>query len=447
MAAPTKPADVPTAAQLAALTPAQRDALLQGASDPAQRAALQAQMDRARQKANHDFITKSRRYFAVCTPAGGGTSAAYVLNKQIPFEVPTAEGGHLLGFVIAQDVTYTLNAGSSAVYGLTPAAPFNFLDEILLDINGEVHRFHPYLAKLLARSRGFSRPDPSDVLSGVHQTYIDNLLDTGTPVAAGANETKRYYFVPLNALHSQSVQGLQPIFANGSKVFLKLKTNSNGLIGTDPLMNPFYAVSGTGHAASSIGGSLAVYAVYVDGTSLASRDTLPLYLDGEGTTRMIMDQPLTNLTAGSYRDQPIHSLLQHYKVFAVVIDGQQSSKFCDESNILGIKMTRDSTGTKVMWGFGDNGNVPMDVWWMEQRRVYGQDMDKGVITWVDATQNGIHDPSNSEGSQTLNMMGGSYNGFTDVHLQYKLSAVGSVCNPRVELFLVSFDPEGMVPLS
>lgn len=128
---------------------------------------------------------------------------------------------------------------------------------------------------------------------------------------------------------------------------------------------------------------------------------------------------------------------------AIVIDGQQSNAFVSSlANLQGFGLSTDASAYQFLpsaYGTLAN-NVSIYDWYDRRRRELNQDLDEGVLMWVNAAGRGVVDPNNRNGTQYLNCYS---DGYPAASHNYSVVATGSVCTPRVELFLVSKNRAGL----
>ena len=166
-------------------------------------------------------------------------------------------------------------------------------------------------------------------------------------------------------------------------------------------------------------------------------------LTGNPTVQWVIDNRVTNLQAGTLTKGQLKTQLRHYYLFSIIIDGNQSSTFATSNNIVGMELDPDATGNNPILRFGQGTNVGISEYFREVRKIFGQDMDPGVIPWVTAPAKHQPDASNQLGNMVLNMMP---DGWTTVYQGYQLAAIGGVAGitPRVETFVISANPQGLL---
>lgn len=444
MAGSTQQQQVMTTGQLAAMTPAQQQTYLN--SLDAQTAASQAAaLQQYKAQSNASYLALCAEKIATCFPASGGITANYTPGQTLIFNFPTASGGFAKDLLITLNINLTPAVGTGATYAWNAANIYALFNEFQILFNGTQARLRPYLLKVLEMGRARSNPQPGQVVAGNSIAAVSTALNNGLPTLTGgtAVQLNLVFRMPLNALHSLSPVGMLPIQGAGTKAQIVLMCSS-AVLGPDPMMNAIASVAGTGNAVTiNAGSTVKVEAIYMDGTNYSSPTPLSLDLVGVPTAQYVMDTPLTPLAAGVIQRQRIATLLQHYLVIAVVIDGQQSASFSTVGNIAGLEFDQDSVGQNKFWQYGTANNVSLNDFWERIRHIFTQDFDQGVIPFIWAQAFGQENPDDRMGNQVLNMTAG---GWTDVHHGYLLNAVGAVAGvtPRVEMYLVSLNPAGLV---
>ncbi len=409
------------------------------AMSPAQAASMQQQ---AMIAANHAFMRGSLEKTAYCPVTGGsGVLAAYTPGTTLYFDLPVVGGAYVKDLLITYNLTVTPATASGAAYAPNAAAPWNIFSEIKLDYGPTQIRTHPYFLKVLDVLKGFSTGAQNRVIAGNNDATIAAQIVGTTPVVVNTGNTwQGKMLLRLNALGPDSVPGVLPIMGVGNKPQLKL-TCSSAFMGADPLLNP---VTGTGGTAPSVAvtGNINVDAIFLDGINMANPQPLTLNLSQEPTLQYYWDSALTPFAASSVQWKNFSVLLEHWYAVSVIIDGVQSNQFATLANITSFALSPDTAGQNTFKSWNYNNNVSIyDYFDREIRRIHGQDLDPGVICWVDAPARGIADSDNRNGHQTLNMEPNG--GYTATTHRYQVGAVGSVCTPRVETFLVSMNKDGL----
>lgn len=440
-----------TTGQLAAMTPAQQQAYL-SSMDAASAAQQQAALQAYKAQSNASYLALCAEKIATCFPASGGVTANYATGQTLIYNFPTASGGFAKDLLITVNLNITPATGTGAAYSYTAAGFYALFSEIQILFNGTQARVRPYLLKVMEMGRFRGAPTPSSVNVGNAVTAINTAIATFQPTLTpgSASQINAVFRVPLNALHALSPVGMLPIQGAGTKAQIVLMC-ATSLFGSDPMMNVIYGTAGTAGWGVTVnaGSTVKVECIYMDGTNYNSPQPLSLDLVGVPTAQYIIDTPLTPISAGIVQRQRIATLLQHYLVVAVVIDGVQSNSFSTVGNIQGLELDQDSVGQNKFWQYGSANNVSVNDFWEHLRHTWAQDFDQGVIPYIWAQAYGQENPDNRMGNQILNMTAG---GWTDIHHGYILGAVnsggatfgGTAIVGRVELYLVSLNPAGLV---
>lgn len=434
-----------TPASVAALSPSDRRAYFQKLqqSDPKAAANAAAQYAEVRRQANAHYMAASIDKYAVCPPASGsGTTNAIPAagGGTLVWNIPTAGGAFLHTLLFEVNATVNPATGTAAAYAVNAGAPYSLFPEVRVKFNGQQVRTRPYIAKVIAALRGYDRALPSKALQNNNAT-IDAAIVGTQAITTNTNNPWNFFFrLPLTALHEASPAGVLPMMGSGTQAQVELDVTTAPL-GFDPMTSPVATTGGTG-AAVTLGGTVKLIAIYKDGTNYFSPTPLKLDLDGEPTVQYVIDTPLSPLTAGSVVRQRISTLLQHYYVVHVVVDGVQSTTFSTLSNLQMVELDEDSVGQNKLVQIGTNTNLSINDYYEMFRYYHAQDLDVGVIVHVAGAQRGQTNPSNREGQQILNMTPG---GWTDINHAWQVSSVSSAnFNPRVETFLVSANPAGLL---
>ncbi|MBF6613883.1 MAG: hypothetical protein IVW55_12215 [Chloroflexi bacterium] len=432
-----------TASQLAAMSPADRAAYFSSLPAPLM-SGEQAAYQQYVAGQNAQYMALAIKRLAPMIPAGGGVNAAYSAGTALTYEFPTAGGAWAEAIVVTCNLTVTCAAGTGATYAVNQFAQLALFDRCQIMLNGIQHNFRPYILRYVSGLlRGYSRSlEPSSVLSGTQDANIQNVLNGPIPVATGANTWKFVFRIPLAPLNENSPYGMLPMMSAGTKPQLVL-TCAPAPLGNDPILNAVATTAGTG-AAVTVTGTVQADVEYRDGTNLWSPTALSLDLSSEPTVQYIEDQTISNLVAGNINRGRIATLLQHYLVLDVVVDGQVQGKTAQISNISVAQLDMDSVGQNSFYKFGSASgtNLSLFDFYERMRRQYGQDIEEGVFPWIVGWGNHTNNADNREGQAALNMMIG---GWPDVNTAYQLAAVGAQAGvaPRVNRHLVSLNPAGL----
>lgn len=437
-----------TAPQLAGMDAASRAAYFNSLPTD-QKAAAMAQYQAYQASLNRDYMRNTLRKKAVSPQSSGGAlTQVYSPGAMLPFTIPSAQNAFCEGFIIRCNLSVTLASGASAVYAENAAGVNALIDNIIVQYNGTQSRFNPYIVNHLQRISGYLQPTwPNGVIAGAHNTVTDTYLNQNASpltVTAGSAQTVAWeVFIPFNWLHPQDVRGLLPIMG-GETTAQILVTCAPQAVGPDPVLNAWSAVSGTGHGATFANTStVQIIAVYRDGTSYRGPQLQGIDLSGIGTTQLMLDVPLTGMSAGSIFRQKIAIMAPLYYVLLTVIDGQQSTSFATEANMAVLELDKDAVGANKFWQVGTGTNLSVQEYFNEIRYMIGQDLPQGIVPLVYAPVYMEPDASNLGGTNYLDT---TINGWTDVHYGLQLSALGSVSNvtPRVISHVVMVNPAGLV---
>jgi hypothetical protein len=440
-----------TPSQIAQLPPAEQAQYMKGLS-PAQQQIVAMEIQNQVVSANRQFMRSSVERIAYMPVTGGsGVTATYSSGTTLYFDFPTVPG-FAKGILITYSITVNPATGSSATYAVNAAAPFSIFSELQVLYNGPQVRTHPYFScKIMDQLLGFSRGAQNRVLAGTNDATIAANIVGQTNFTVGSNTTwlgKMY--IPLNALGLDTVPGVLPIAGVGNKPQLKL-TCTPSWIGQDPLLNVMSPVAGTGHAMTGLTGSINCDMVYVDGTNLDSPTPYSLNWQSEPTLQCYWDTPLTPFSQSTIQRQTISTKLKHWYVVSLIIDGAVTTgatQFANLANILGFTLGPDQVGQQTFYNFNISNNVSIYDWYNQQRRIFGQDMDDGVLLWVTGPSRNVIDSDNRNGIQALNMTAGGFPAATHSYQMNSYSYQSAIdgfpaCTPRVETFLISENAAGL----
>lgn len=444
---PSQSARLPnyTPDQLAIMSPDQRAAYISSLPADEQASAL-SDMQGAIKEVNRTFMRRSIEKVATCPPTSGGgvTTLAYVISASLSFDFPTANGGYALALLINVSVNLTLAAGTGATYAANAACPWNLFKEIDLTYNGNQIRTHPYFLKVLGMAGGYGRQQPALIIAGQQITNYQNAFGTFPVPVTAATRTYLYkYWLPLNALARDNPAGVLPLQGVGNKAQIKLVC-VDAFMGNDPLLNPFSAAGGSGNAITLNAGSTSqvnVDVLYLDGTQMWAPSNLQLSLVDEPTVQYYWDIQYAPLVTTNVMVQKIGVLLKHYVVCSLLIDGTSATAFATSTNITVLRFAQDMVGQNSFIKYGLDSNVSVFDFFFQRRMQYGQDLDEGVIVWVDAMTRGIVDPDNRHGEQALNMEADGWSSATHGYQTTTINSLGTF--GRIETFLLSLNSKGL----
>ena len=436
---PTAPVAAPLSPQaLGSLSASDQAAYLKNLqSNPALMAAIANQQ---KQAAVQDFMRHSKRYPVPCPVQGGGFSASYVPGTAIVFEMPTVPNGYATAIKLSYALTVTLATGTGATYQKTAAAPHSAVQEVLVTLGNSQARLHPYISKVLGQLRGRSGAQYGVVNAGQDLSSLDSALFNSLPVVAGANTWTFQEQIPLNPIAADDPRGLIPLSGVGNQPTVTV-TPAATFYGTDPLQNSVAALAGTGNALTSVTGTVTCEIIVLDGDTTLDTNIRSLDLTGYSTMQYTKEPEQQNLLSAALYRAKINTLLKHWYMITLVIDGQSPAKFCDDTNIQIIQLSKDQTGNNNWWNFGQVNTSVNDLYG-ELRYGQQQDLDHGVIPFVKAPHEGINDPSNRSGSLYLNMMNGGFPAATYA-IQVGTATNANGINPRLVTYLVSENPAGL----
>jgi hypothetical protein len=409
----------------------------------------QAQQIAAIKAANHMFMQQSQEQLAFCAVMGGsGQFATFVQNQTLFFDLPTLGSAYIKAFEITYSIVFTVDSSGTASYAINAAFPWNIFSQIKLAYGNTQINTHPFFLKELDILSGYQTGPQQLVLAGHNdQTIAAQLGSLNPALVPGVQYTiTGKFLLRLNPIGEDTVPGILPANTVGNAPQLQLTCAT--LMGADPLLNPIAGTNGNGtaHITLSNTSQISVEAVYLDGSSMSTNAPYAMNLDVEPTCQYYWEPPLTPFNQGSsWQRKQITTLLEHWYVVALIIDGQQSNTFLSSwNNLSAFAIGPDAGGQNFFYGFNSGNNIPIwDYFDRNNRLIHGQDLDLGVLAWVDAPSRGITNPRSRHGRQVLNMEPNG--GFVSTNHYYQVGAVSSAngITPRVETFLVSMNKAGL----
>jgi len=420
---------------------------------PEQAAPIQAALAaQAKRMANRRYLRDSIRKLSM-TLTNGVATQTYAINTPFTFNMSTtALNAYTEGIVVRVVLNYTLAVGTSAVYGLTAAGKFAIIDTIELRYNKSQIKIRPkYLRDLALMGALDVATLPDAVLVGQQDTTVQNWLNTTMPVTTGANSVSLEFFLPFNLLEPQDPRGILPFMAGDTGLQCIINTPVS-LLGTSttvahPLLNAIYPVSGSGHAISSIGGTISVETVYRDGDWYGGIDKLPFDISAvEGTLQQQIDQLLNPLIAGSAQRTKVNIMGKHQYILLTVIDGVQPNAYALTTNIAYIESSKDGNGGNTFWKYGSSTNLDVREFFALKRWVFGQDLDEGVVPMVHAPLAHHGTMGNLNARTGKNGLDNTRTGWADWRYAVQVTATGSFCAPIIEPYVAYVNPVGLVPV-
>lgn len=394
---------------------------------------MSAQQRLAMQRQQNDHFMRFSYGRPIVANAQNGS--AYAVGQARNFDAPIVAGAYATAIRIKFNVTFNYTAaGVSPYVNVTAGGAYNLFREMTVTFGGKQVTIHPYIAKVLAMSRGHNRLAPGSTL-GNQNTAIQSLLHTNIAVAAGANTWKGYFDLPLNVIHPLSVAGIIPIGGSGTRLQVQLVPPST-FVGADPLEN----VVDTNGTIDTVTGSFSVEIIYRDHKSFSMPNPVQPDLTGLATAQIIKVPEINPLTAGSNVYKRLINPYPFVKVISLVIDGKQSSQFAAADNVTAFRIdSAENTSSELR--VYDETTGGMSDYYIRTREVYGQDFDGGVLLY-DSTVENSSAPSLMEGDAYLNL---TQTGYPAARLGYKVASVDTTkgITPRIVTYGVILNPEGL----
>lgn len=434
--APTQLALSP--AQIMMLPPQQQQQYIASMS-PQMQAIYHAE---AMNMSNADFMRNSVEQPIYCPVTGGsGTSAAYTPGSTLNFDLPNTDG-YAKALLIRYNLSITPATGVSATYATTKAAQWAIFNRIVLDYGGQQINTHPYFLKILDMAVGQMAGAQNQVLAGLNDSNIAaQIVDTTPLVVGSANTWQGFMLLRLNPIGDESPFGLLPLNGQGNTPQLQLSC-PNSLYGADPLLNAVCSGGSGSGQALTVSGTIKVDCITLDGTNMESISAKTLSgLIGMPTMQYGWESSLTPFNPNLLNTFTVKTKLEHWLMAAIIIDGQQSTSFISGySNLTSFGLAADPTFRHFFYNANISNNIPIYDFFDRQRRQLRQDLDEGVLLWVNGPGRGVVNATNRNGSQYLNCYADGFPGATH---GYQVGATGTVCTPRVELFMVSKNRQGL----
>jgi hypothetical protein len=159
---------------------------------------------------------------------------------------------------------------------------------------------------------------------------------------------------------------------------------------------------------------------------------------GVSSLQVIKPAEINPLTANTWNFKDINTPLPYLRMVSYIIDGKQSDKFSDPSNLLGLELDRDQSTSNAFYRYDESNGVHN--YFRKVRQTYGQDMQDGVIIPIDALATNIPDASDQTGDGYLNL---TSTGFPSSRIGVKVGETSTALGitPRVVSYgLVLSDP-------
>ncbi len=438
----TQPALLLSPADVAQLSPADRAAYLNGKQlSPIEQAALTRAMTQQRHARNAQYMGLGVRGKASCPNANGpGITQNYTAGQTLIWNIPQKNSGWVKGIWITANLTVACAAGTGGAYVANAGAPYNVFGEFDVNYNGPQWRMPFYFIKPLSQMFGFQRPAPGVVIAGSSDSQVQAFADNGVTTNVGNNTWAFKVFVPFNMANERLPYGMLPMYGTqGSLPQVKLFCQSTSM-GNDPLTNPVATTAGTG-VSVTITGTVQVDCEYLDSTNYAGPDPLTLDITGDPTVQVYWDSTYQPWPANTLQRVFLQNKNRHFIVMSVLIDAQLSTKFCAVNNFVALEFAQDNVGSDTFWKYALDTNVSIQDYFMDKRRVYGQDLDAGVIVWLDGPTHGLQDPSSHDSGTWLDMR----KGWPSASIAAQVTTIGALAGvtPRLETIVVTFNDDGL----
>lgn len=356
-------------------------------------------------------------------------------GRTINFEAPIISGAWATKVKLIYDLNIHVVEGASATVP-TPNAGFpeNLINNVEVKFGNKVINANPAIFKIFDKMEGWNRTTLDDVV-GHRDSVIDGMLrQVPTTLVAGDNKLHFTREIMLNMCHESSVNGILPIFANGTRLQVALQLPS-AVVGPDPLDNCL----NTADATVTVTGDVRAQIVYRDFTSFTSVDSVQPDISGLATPQLIQLPTLSSLQPGVLQTISVRNPYQFSKIVHFIIDGKQSDRYASPDNILNFRYDKAENNSSAFWDYETTGG--MESYYRDYVRAkFGQDLDAGVLVFDSSTAN-VANASSKMGVATLNL---SSNGYPSMRAGFKVGAVdGSKIAPRVVSYGVILNPDGI----
>lgn len=427
---------------LADLSPADRASYVQQHPlSPMEQAALKRALTRKRHASNASFMQLGTRKKASCPNANGpGTQQNYSAGATLIWNIPQANSGWVKGIWITANLTVACAAGTGGAYVANAGAPYTVFGEFDVNYNGPQWRMPFYFIKPLLQMFGNLAAQPNTILGGNSDAQVQAVANSGTATATGNNTWAFKVWVPLNIAHEMLPYGMLPMYGTqGSLPQVKLVCQSTSM-GNDPLTNPVATTAGTG-VSVTITGTVQVDAEYLDSTNFAGPDPLLLDITGDPTIQVYWDSTYQPFPTNTLQRVFLQNKNRHFIILSVLIDAQLSTKFCAVNNFVALEFAQDNVGSNTFWKYALDTNVDIKDYFLDKRRIYGQDLDPGVIVWIDGPTHGLQDTNNRDSGTWLDMR----KGWPSPSVAAQVTTIGALAGvtPRLETVIVTFNDDGL----
>lgn len=358
-----------------------------------------AQLAEERAAANQNFLANSYLAKKQMNAQNGNTFAA---GAQLTFTAPILPGWAAY-IRVFYNLTVTIAVGGSAA--LNAGAPYNMFQNVAVDFSGQNHRNHSgYWLKVLQQTYR----DLMDLADA--KSFANTLISNSMPLVVGsANSWIGYMDIPLQ-IEENDVAGLVPIGESATPLSMKL-TCAPAFAGSDPLTN---CISLTGTTLTSVTGTITAAVAYRYGQSTHSPQIVP-QTPFIGSFAKIVESTTVIAQNQTYVTTELRQPYPHLKVMQAIIVPSAPAKFCDSTQVGGMKFDLDPS--TVMYDYSPGGMTHLGKL-IDQRQLYHGDLDEGVYCWdflagsMPEVPNGMNTPNVGayNAAQTENLYNGTLAG-------------------------------------
>jgi len=391
----------------------------------------QEQMAMLKEHQNSEFMRLSYLNQILMNKENGNV---YGQGKNLTFNSPILAGAYAQNIVLKFRLNANWDAGTTGTVTPTASYPEGLVSKVEVQYGNKQISANPVLFRILDLMEGYGRTTQDDV-RGNRETGIEAMLrKVPTTLVEGDNEIKFEVNISLNNLHSQSINGLIPIFSSGTRLQVGLQLPT--VVGKDPLLNVFDV---TGDGVLEVTGTIEPIIEFRDYNSMSTVSQVSPDLTGLSTIQIIELPSVTNLSQGQYNYTSFRNPYNFAKMVSFVISGMQSDKFCAADNITGYSLDKQENSNSSFYKY-DESTTGIEGWYKSVRARYGNDLPEGVIAW-DKTSENISNVSSKTGSSYFNISG---SGYTASRQGIKVDEVDNTnIASRIVTYGVLINPQGI----
>lgn len=361
-------------------------------------------------------------------------------GKNLTFNSPIIAGGVAQNIVLQYKLNVNWKPNTNGTVKLNAAGYEALVNKLEVQYGNKQISVHPMLyTKVFDKMEGYARTTQDDV-RGDREAGIDAMLRKyPTELVEGDNEVKFEVDVPLNSLHPQSVNGLIYVSTSGVRLQVGLQLAS-AVVGKDPLLNVFN-VEGDGEI--EVSGTIEPILEYRDYNSFSTTQALELDLSGLSTVQTIELPSIVGLSPNTKQYVSFRNPYNFAKIVHILIDGKQSDKFSEASNITAFSYDKAENSNSNLFDYS-NATAGIEAWYKKVRRMYGTDLPEGILA-IDQTSENVKNVSSKMGTSYINL---SSSGFSSARAGFEFADIGheTGISSRVISYGVLINPQGIQAL-